>query len=112
VLAGSVSCDVPLYLKLRHLRTHLGCVPGNLECFLLLRSLKTLVLRVVQQARNARAVCDALARHPNVESVLNGAVTEPKTWAQVRRISSVVFRKTFVLFRCILLCHSFLLLAE
>jgi cystathionine gamma-synthase len=48
------------YLELRGQRHLLGSVIGNLEAFLLLRSLRTLALRVKQQSKNATKVAKYL----------------------------------------------------
>ncbi len=84
VLAGCVATDnMGIFMKMRHLRHNLGNVPGNLECFLLIRSFKTLVLRVLQQAKSARKICDYLGKHPRITAVLNGAISDPKLWQQL-----------------------------
>lgn len=47
-----------------------GGVPSPFDCFLLLRGLRTLGLRVRQHARNAAAVAEFLSRHPKVSRTL------------------------------------------
>ena len=47
-----------------------GAVPGPMECFLTLRGIRTLHLRVERQCANALAVAQALRTHPAVERVL------------------------------------------
>ncbi|MFZ4814848.1 MAG: trans-sulfuration enzyme family protein [Phototrophicaceae bacterium] len=46
-----------------------GGVPSPFDCWLLLRSIPTLPLRVRQQSQNALQIAQALAAHPNVEHV-------------------------------------------
>ena len=46
-----------------------GAVPAPLDCFLTLRSVKTLHLRMERHCRNARAVAAFLRGHPKVERV-------------------------------------------
>jgi len=54
VLSGVlITKDKKVAEQLNDTRTILGSVPGNLECFLLLRSLRTLTLRVEQQSKSA-----------------------------------------------------------
>ena len=47
--------------KLFHIRTHCGDVMGNLEAWLLLRSLRTLHVRVPRQSRTATAIAQWLS---------------------------------------------------
>ena len=54
---------------LNEYRTFAGAVPGSLEVWLLLRSIRTLTLRVDRQTRSAFRVAHWLAQHPAVTSV-------------------------------------------
>jgi cystathionine gamma-synthase len=45
-------------------------VPGPFDCWLVLRGIKTLAVRMRQHCENARAVATFLDRHPRVEQVL------------------------------------------
>ena len=47
-----------------------GAVPGPFDCYLVLRGLKTLAVRMDRHCANARAVVDLLAGHPAVSQVL------------------------------------------
>ena len=47
-----------------------GAVPGPFDCYLVLRGLKTLAVRMDRHCSNARAVVDLLAGHPAVSQVL------------------------------------------
>jgi cystathionine gamma-synthase len=47
----------------------IGAVPGPLDCYLLLRGLKTLGVRMERHCSNARAVVAFLSSHPAVERV-------------------------------------------
>jgi cystathionine gamma-synthase len=47
-----------------------GAVPSPLDCYLVLRGIKTLAVRMDRHCRNARAVAELLAGHPAVERVL------------------------------------------
>jgi cystathionine gamma-lyase len=46
-----------------------GAVPGPMDCFLLLRSTKTLHVRMARHIENAAVIAELLASHPNVEKV-------------------------------------------
>jgi cystathionine gamma-synthase len=47
-----------------------GAIPSPFDCWLLLRSVGTLSLRVARQVDNAEAIVDWLQAHPRVERVL------------------------------------------
>jgi cystathionine gamma-synthase len=47
-----------------------GAVPGPFDCYLVLRGLKTLAVRMDRHCTNARAITDMLAGHPAVSHVL------------------------------------------
>ncbi len=52
--------------RLRFLQNALGAVPGPQDCFLVLRGIRTLALRMERHAANALAVAEALAARPDV----------------------------------------------
>ena len=54
---------------IRNLRSFLGTMCSPWDCWLLLRSLETLKLRMTCQTENAQYVADYLAKHPKVERV-------------------------------------------
>lgn len=54
---------------IRTLRSFLGTMCSPWDCWLLLRSLETLKLRMTCQMKNAQKVADFLATHPKVERV-------------------------------------------
>jgi cystathionine beta-lyase/cystathionine gamma-synthase len=56
--------------RLRFLQNACGAVPGPQDCFLVLRGIKTLHLRVQRACENAAVVAAYLAAHPKVERVL------------------------------------------
>lgn len=47
-----------------------GAVPGPMDCFLILRGIKTLHVRVQRACENARKIAEFLISHPNVNRVL------------------------------------------
>ena len=55
--------------KLRFLIKSAGAAPGPMDCFLLLRGIKTLHLRMERHCENAAAVARFLRTHPKVEDV-------------------------------------------
>src|SRR5512132_3311980 len=55
--------------RLYFLQKSLGAVPGPFDCWLVLRGLKTLAVRLRKHCENARTVAALLERHPRVERV-------------------------------------------
>ena len=71
VVMGAVVTDSrELYTRLKLLQSGLGAVPGPFDCFLDLRGLKTLHLRVAQQSRSAMSMARFLEQQPLVRRVL------------------------------------------
>ena len=69
-LLGIVVAVDPARLEaLRLRRTLLGAAPGALECYLVLRGLRTLGLRHSRSQESARIIASRLAEHPAVERV-------------------------------------------
>ncbi len=62
--------DADVAERLRFLQNSLGAVPGPFDCWLVLRGLKTLAVRMRQHCENARRVVAFLEQHPAVERVL------------------------------------------
>lgn len=69
VIAGAALGSREVMARVRAMRTFLGTMAGPWTCWLLLRSLETLKLRMTCQVKNARYVADFLADHPSVERV-------------------------------------------
>lgn len=53
--------------RLHYLQNAVGAVPGPQDCFLILRGIKTLHLRVQRACDNARIIADFLRDHPKVK---------------------------------------------
>lgn len=62
--------DPDLEKRLRFMQNAVGAVPGPMDCFLFLRSTKTLHVRMERHCRNARAIAAWLSRHKAVERVV------------------------------------------
>jgi cystathionine beta-lyase/cystathionine gamma-synthase len=70
VVGGAIATQSEeLYNRLAFLQNAAGAVPGPLDCFLVLRGLKTLPVRMDRHASNATAIANFLAEHPDVERV-------------------------------------------
>lgn len=71
VVGGAVvSRSEDVHNRLAFLQNAAGAVPGPLDCFLVLRGLKTLPVRMDRHASNAASIADYLTEHPMVAGVL------------------------------------------
>lgn len=57
------------YEKLKFIQKAVGAVPGPMDCYLTLRGVKTLAVRMERHAQNAQKVAEHLAKHPKVAKV-------------------------------------------
>ena len=62
--------DEELTQRLRYTQNAAGAVPAPFDCYMALRGVKTLAIRMERHCSNARAVVDLLIGHPAVEQVL------------------------------------------
>jgi len=71
VVGGFVATnDHAVSERLAFLQKSLGAIPGPFDCWLVLRGLKTLAVRMDRHCENAKAVASFLGAHPRVERVL------------------------------------------
>jgi cystathionine beta-lyase/cystathionine gamma-synthase len=69
ILGIVVTSDDAVAARLRFLQNAMGAVPGPLDCFLVLRGLRTLHLRVERSSANAAAIAGFLIGRPDVAVV-------------------------------------------
>ena len=69
VLGVAVTSDDAVAERLRFLQNAMGSVPGPLDCFLVLRGLRTLHVRVERHQANAKAVAEFLRSRDDVADV-------------------------------------------
>jgi cystathionine gamma-synthase len=69
VLGVAVTSDDAIAERLRFLQNAMGGVPGPFDCFLALRGLRTLALRVERHGANGAAVAAFLGSRPDVATV-------------------------------------------
>ena len=69
ILGIVVTSDDAVAERLRFLQNAMGGVPGPLDCFLVLRGLRTLHLRVERSSASAAAIARFLASRPDVARV-------------------------------------------
>ena len=80
--------DSGLAERLRFLQNAAGAVPGPFDCWLVLRGVKTLAVRMAQHDRNARELARFLAGHPKVHQVYYpGLATHPQHELACRQAS-------------------------
>jgi cystathionine beta-lyase/cystathionine gamma-synthase len=79
VVGGFAATNDPTVAeRLQFLQKSLGAVPGPFDCWLVLRGLKTLAVRMRQHCENAHVIALWLSRHSRVERVLYpGLPTHP-----------------------------------
>ncbi len=71
VVGGAVLLNDPeLHRRLAFLQNAVGAVPGPLDCFLVLRGVKTLPVRMERHSANALTIARFLSEHPKVARVL------------------------------------------
>lgn len=69
VLGALVVNDDQLAEQLFFIQNASGAIPGPMDCFLVLRGIKTLHLRMQRHCENAKTVANFLHQHPKVEKV-------------------------------------------
>jgi len=86
VVGGAiVTDDAAAYERLKFLQHAVGAVPGPMDCFLTLRGLKTLGLRLRAHCDNATAVARFLSDHPAVEEVIYPGLDSHPQYELARR---------------------------
>jgi cystathionine beta-lyase/cystathionine gamma-synthase len=73
-----ISNDEAASERLQFVQNAVGAVPGPFDCWLCLRGIKTLALRMERHEKNARAIAEWLAGHPQLKRVFYpGLKTHP-----------------------------------
>lgn len=89
VLGGAcITNDDAIFERLKFHQNAVGAVQAPFDAFLVCRGLKTLALRVRQQAQNAQAVAKYLERHPQVRrTIFPGLASHPQHELARRQMS-------------------------
>lgn len=66
VMGALITNSKSLHERLRFLQNACGAVPGPQDCFLVLRGIKTLHVRMDRHCSNARTLAEWLRKHPKV----------------------------------------------
>lgn len=86
VVGGAVVLDDTAdYERLKFLQNAVGAVPGPMDCFLTLRGIKTLALRMQAHSRNALRVAEYLSDHTAVAVVIYPGLESHPQHALARR---------------------------
>lgn len=74
-----------LYADLKFMQNAVGAVPAPMDCFLVMRGLKTLHVRMERHAQNAMSIARYLEKHPKVEKVIYPGLESHPQHAIARR---------------------------
>ncbi len=66
---GIITSNEQIYTDLKFIQNSMGAIPGPFDCWLTLRGLKTLALRMKEHNKNGIAIAKFLQNHPKVEKV-------------------------------------------
>ncbi len=85
VVGGFVATSLPeVAERIAFLQNAVGAVPSPFDCFLVLRGIKTLAVRMERHCVNAARVAEALNAHPDVEHVYYPGLPEHRGHATAR----------------------------
>jgi cystathionine gamma-synthase/cystathionine gamma-lyase len=90
VVGGALlTSDASLAERVRFLQNAMGAVPSPFDCFLVLRGVKTLPVRMERHCRSAQAIAELLATHAAVERVYYpGLASHPQVALAQRQMSA------------------------
>ena len=89
VVGGAIILnDDHAYEELKFLQNGVGAVPGPMDCFLTLRGIKTLALRMRTHCDNAMSIANFLTTHPSVgQTIFPGLSGHPQHELLERQMS-------------------------
>jgi len=82
---GIVTSDAALHEKFKFFQNTAGAIPSPFDCYLTMRGIKTLALRMRQHCANSLAIAKFLQTHPLVENVLYPGLPEHPQHALAKR---------------------------
>ena len=85
VMGALVVKDDALHERLAFIQNSSGATPGPQDCFLVLRGLKTLHLRMQRHCENGKAIADFLASYPKVDKLYWPGLSTHKNHAVAAR---------------------------
>ncbi|MEY5048671.1 MAG: hypothetical protein RLZZ175_2030 [Bacteroidota bacterium] len=69
VMGAVITSNDKVYEELKFLQNACGAIPGPQDCFLVLRGIKTLHLRMERHCQNGEKIANYLKNHPKVDEV-------------------------------------------
>ncbi|GDX51836.1 cystathionine beta-lyase [Bacteroidota bacterium] len=75
VMGAIVTNNEKIHEDLKFIQNACGAVPGPQDCFLVLRGVKTLHLRMERHCSNAKQIVNFLGNHPKVEKIFYPGLT-------------------------------------
>ena len=98
VIGGAlVTNDAEIHERMKFCQKSVGAVPGPFDCWLTLRGLKTLAIRMREHQANATKIAQWLSEHPEVERVIYpGLPSHPQHELAKRQMSGFGGMVSFV----------------
>lgn len=98
VIGGAlVTNDAEIHERMKFCQKSVGAVPGPFDCWLTLRGLKTLAIRMREHQANASKLAQWLSEHPEVERVIYpGLPSHPQHELAKRQMSGFGGMVSFV----------------
>ncbi len=90
VMGALILNDYEIAQRLAFIQNASGAVPGPQDCFLVLRGIKTLHVRMQRHCENGRAVAEYLLKHPKVETVNYPGFSTHPAKSQMRDFGGMV----------------------
>ena len=90
VMGALIVNDDELAQQLAFVQNASGAVPGPQDCFLVLRGIKTLHIRMQRHCENGRAIAEYLQKHPKVEAVHYPGFSTHPAKSQMRDFGGMV----------------------
>lgn len=89
IIGGAVvTSDEKIYTDLKFHQNAAGAVPGPLDCYLTLRGLKTLSVRMREHDSNAQYLAEYLEQHPKIERIYYpGLESHPQLGLALKQMS-------------------------
>lgn len=87
-ILGAVVCkSEDVHFKMKFSQNSFGAIPGPLDCFLVLRGLKTLAVRMKKHQENAIKIAEFLSNHKQVDEVFFPGITKRDDPREVKQMS-------------------------
>lgn len=80
-----VTSDENIFEQLKFIQNACGAVPGPQDCFLVLRGIKTLHVRMQRHCENAKVIAGFLESHPKVEDVFYPGIASHPNYQIARK---------------------------